>query len=144
VRRAVEEHAAARAGQEPRRVPPTRPRAASPTAVARPTHPQPPTRGPHRAPGPQGHRPPDATGTQRGRHEPLRGPRRPLSPLFFCSPIVPSLCEKGAAARRKPRVFLTPHPDASPPSSGAFSFEVRLSLPLCPLSVWLGVWTRRD
>jgi len=106
VRRAVE-HEVARAGQEPRRVPPTRPRAASPRAAARPTHPQPPTRGSHRAPGPAG---PQTTRRHRhptGAARAVTWPRRPRSPFFFCSPVAPSLCVKGAAAGRKPRVFLT-------------------------------------
>ena len=133
-------HAPARSpgGCRPRaRVPPP------PPAAARPTHPQPPTRGPHRAPGPAG---PQTTRRHRhptGAARAVTWPRRPPSP--FSSSASPSSPLKGATSvpapsriERPPR--RTPNTDASPPSSSAFSFEVRLSLPLRPPpspSVWV-------
>ena len=127
MRRAVEQHGAARAGLSPGG---WRPRARVPPplearAAARPTHPQPPTRGSHRAPGPAG---PQTTRRHRhptGAARAVTWPRRPPSP--FSSSASPSSPLKGATSvpdpsriERPPR--RTPNPDASPPpSSSAFS-----------------------
>ncbi|KAG2540433.1 hypothetical protein PVAP13_9NG553214, partial [Panicum virgatum] len=63
---------------------------------------------------PRGHRPPDATVTQGGRHEPLRGRAARALPFLLLPhrPLPLREAGKGAAAGRKPRVFL-PRPASS-------------------------------